>query len=435
MIGPPPYTVRLRYRPKALPEGIRANIDTPIASSAENGLVIEVAGWIAHFDDAAEAPPVSVVVSVGTFGWLETPIGLNRPDVVRAQRDDSGRQPISDKCGFSLLLPVHMIRNAGPYSVCVKRADGRQYEFAEIQFEAPISGSWRLKTSVRPLIINSIGRVGSSLLCRMLSEHVALHVPKSHNQYGEIAVCDYATRLLAVMASNGSYGALNKVEMVPDFHHVEPPHFASRMLRSPTVEEFHHGHVVRSLTEGARDLSSRVLLDYISYVRAFQPSVRYVVEKSWNSYNVNLLRLLFDDVKEIFVVREPNEFIQSQNAFLQKEGASTGYIDEQFAVAPNRLGNLARSWNDRKSAAFLVKYEELVADPEDVLARLCDYLELPRATEFLRKASAMVGDDSTHSQMLRTTREEVRPLFREYIKSLPDIQQMAAEDYLREFGY
>lgn len=436
-LGPPPYRVRLTYRDTQLPPGIRANVDTPVDQTTEHGLVIEVAGWVAYFDEAIGDPPISVAITYGRYGWLDAPIELGRPDVRQGQAKETGREPVSDKCGFTMLLPAHLVRSGGPYVLAVKRANGGiLHEFAEISFESLSPTAWHMPTSVRPLIINSIGRSGSSLLCRMLSENVAIHVPRHLDQYGEVAICGYVARLLSVLSSTGSHALLNAVGWRPDFYTLDPPHFTSRLLRADGPEEFQHGHIVRTLTDGVRHLSARVLLDYISFARSMQPSLRYVLEKSWNSYNVNALGLLFADVKEVFVVREPGAFMESQRAFLRKQGADPAQIELQHAASPNRLGNLARSWSDRRGKAHLVKYEDLMADPRKVLEGLCDYLGLQRAEAFIAAAAKMVTDDSAHSQMLRTNSHQSQEgLFRKYLATLESEGRANAESYLQEFGY
>lgn len=436
-LGPPPYGIRLTYRDSALPPGILANVDAPVDSTTEHGLVAELAGWVAHFDDAAGDPPVSVAVTVGPYGWLEAPLELSRPDVRQAQLAETGRACVSDKCGFSILLPAHLVRAGGPYVLSVRRASGGiLHEFAEITFESLATSAWHMPTSVQPLIVNSIGRTGSSLLCRMLSKHLAMHVPKNRTQYGEVPICGYVSRMLSVVSSSGSYALLNPPNTLPDFYSLEPPHFASRLLRAPGAEEFQHNHIVRTLTDGARHFSARVLLDYVSFVRSMQPTVRFLVEKSWNSYNINALGLLFADVKEVFVVREPVAFLESQRAFLLKEAMSEAEIEARHATAPNRLGNLARSWSDRRGKAHLVKYEDLIATPSKVLEGLCDYLGLFRSTEFIDEATAMVGDNSAHSRMLRTDAHvSADRTFESYLSTFDEMERANARAYLKEFGY
>jgi len=418
-----------------LSAGIRVNVDAPLAGGVESSLVVEIAGWIAHIAGSPSRPPSSVVLSVGEFGWLEAPISLPRPDVVVGLRNSEGAQVSSDRCGFSLLVPVLLIRTGGPYILSIKH-DNHQVPFAEVSFESISTERWQIATEVRPLTINSLGRSGSSLLCRMLAAHPQLHVPKSASQYGEIPICEYVCRLMAVLSSTGSYAQLNKVDEIPDFNFLEPPVFSSKMLRSNDREEFQHVEIVRSLTQHARRLASGVLSDYIAFARRSQPELRYVVEKSWNSYNLNLLGLLFEQPREIFLVREPSEFLRSQREFLRKSQQSEDLVRAHQSAAAHRLGNLARAWHDRKGVAYLLKYEDLIADPMKVFRELQLHLQLESNPSFLTAAAGMVGDESEHSVMLRTSSDKrARSDFEDYLKALTADDRASVDQFRREFGY
>lgn len=436
---PPPFRVKVRYRDDALFEWLQANIDVPIDNHTQVGLVAEIAGWVAYFPDSGEPRPTSVVINVGEFGWLEAPIELARPDVFESKKRETGREILTELCGFSLLLPAHLIRSGGPYTLSVRcRNDAGEvlHEFAEISFVSLAKKSWRIPTKVQPLIVNSVGRSGSSLLCRMLDTHPVIHVPTGSDQFGEISICEYVCRMMSVLSSEGNYSCLNKLGDLPDFHSLSPPNMCSRMLRRGSSEEFQHEAMLQSLTENARTMAHSVLTDFIAYVSSDRPWLRYVAEKSWNSYNLNLLGMLFDRPKEVFIVRQPAEFLRSQQAFLRKEGHTSEHIQRHHRATANRLGNLARSRNDRKESSHVVKFEELLAQPIDVLSSLLDYLELERSEAFLDAASAMIGDDSSHSRMLKTERTNSADAdFGAYLASLDASERTNLDAFLRVFDY
>jgi hypothetical protein len=406
---PPPLRVTVNYKEDGQFNWLKTNIDTPVDQRVLNSLVCEVAGWVAYFPGTDEPCPVGVVIGVGPFGWLETQIELNRPDVEEAQLKETGRQILTSQCGFSLLLPAYLVTSGGPYKVFVRCRDERQeilHEVAEISFSAASSVSWRLATAVQPLVVNSVGRSGSSLLCRILAMHHKIHVPTGGDQFGEISVCEYACRVASTLSSEGSYSALNRMAQLPDFHSVEAPHLCSVMLRNSGSSEYQHGPLQRTLTEGARMLASNILMNYTQFVQSDKPWLRYVAEKSWNSYNLNVLRLFFDAPREVFVVRKPSEFLRSQRAFLQKQGAKPEQIQRQHLATADRLGNLARSRYDRKDSSHVVKFEELISTPREVVASLMDYLGLESPEKYLASVVSIIGDDSSHSKMLRTERSD-----------------------------
>lgn len=436
---PPPYRVQLTFKPDGQFEWLKFNIDTPEDQSTLQGLVCEVAGWVAFFPDSGEPPPVSVVVGVGDFGWLEAPIELNRPDVVVAQKLETGRGVLTANCGFSFLLPAYLVHSGGPYTVsvrCRNETSDVLHEIGEISFRSIAKSHWKMKSSVNPLIVNSVGRSGSSLLCRMLAMHQKIHVPTGSDQFGEVSICEYVCRILSTLSSNGTYPALNRLGELPDFHHVEPPHFCSTMLKPAGTIEYQSSQFLRTLTENARVLATNLLSEYFSFAQSDRPWLRYVAEKSWNSYNLNVLHMLFENPKEVFIVRGPAEFLRSQRAFLEKQGMRPEHIDRQHVATANRLGNLARSYADRTAQCHVIKFEDLVADPKPVIQALMDYLELQTTDGYLDSIAAIIGDDSSHSRMLRTDkRSKAADEFEEYRSRLDASQQKNLATFCAQFGY
>lgn len=337
------------------------------------------------------------------------------------------------------MLPAYLVTSGGPYKVFVRCRDERQeilHEVAEINFSAASSATWRIATTVQPLVVNSVGRSGSSLLCRILAMHHKVHVPTGSDQFGEISVCEYACRVASTLSSEGSYSALNRMGELPDFHSVEAPHLCSVMLRNPGSSEFQHAQLQRTLTEGARMLASNILTNYIQFVQSDKPWVRYVAEKSWNSYNLNVLRLLFDAPREVFIVRKPSEFLRSQRAFLQKQGAKPEQIQRQHLATADRLGNLARSRFDRRGTSHVVKFEELITAPREALASLMEYLGLDCPEKYVESVVRIIGDDSSHSKMLRTERNDnSEDEYMRYCAQLSPSQKENLRMFCDIFGY
>ncbi len=84
----------------------------------------------------------------------------------------------------------------------------------------------------------------------------------------------------------------------------------------------------------------------------------------------------------------------------------------------------------------MVKFEELLAQPTEVLSNLLNYLELERSEAFLTAASAMIGDDSSHSRMLKTERtNSADEDFGAYLASLDASERTNLDAFLRVFDY
>jgi hypothetical protein len=160
------------------------------------------------------------------------------------------------------------------------------------------------------------------------------------------------------------------------------------------------------------------------------------VEKTWNSFNVNHIRLLFGATKEIFVVRDPKAFWASQLAFHKKNLTNAAAVQVHNVSTADRLLRLARAWRDRYMESYLVRYEELIGQPRETLTGVFSYLGRAAEDEFLDAAVAMVGDRSEHAEMLRTARSEQDAAeFDAYLSTLNEDTRRAIVRDAQQWGY
>jgi hypothetical protein len=427
----PPYTVRFKFLKGAVPDGVHLSIETPKLGDIVAGLVIEVAGWVAQDKSSMMPPPLGVAIYANGEEWLTAPIEMLRPDVRDGMRSRLGIELTSVLNGFSLLLPVHLAVSSQPYQLFVLHGPNRNpaYAVAEISFEAVDSfkNRWLLSDPIQPVIVNSLGRSGSSLICRMLAADKRFHVAQSMNQFGELQVLGFITRMMAVLASQGSLAELNRPELRPDFYDVAAPSFCSPLLQQqPSGWD---SDLSFTMTQQVYQFARTVILEHIGQIRQRSPQVEFLVEKTWNSLNVNLVRLLFPSMREVFVVRHPRAFWASQLAFHKKLQASPHVTLVHQESTADRLVGLARAWRDRKDISYLLRYEDLVDRPRESLAGLASYLGLPAGDALIEIAASMVGDDSDHAQMLKTNLQGEEIEFDQYYSALdPHTQQQIAHD-------
>lgn len=433
----PPYTVRFKFLKEAIPQGVHLSIETPKLGDVVPGLVVEVAGWVAQEKDSDRPAPSGVAIYANGEEWLSTPIEMRRPDVREELHSRRGIEISSVLNGFSMLLPVNLALAARPYQLVVFHGEGRNpaYVIGEISFEANdvARNRWQLSDPIQPVIVNSLGRSGSSLVCRMLAADTRFNVAESMNQFGELQVLGYITRMMAVLSSQGSLAELNRPELRPDFYDVGAPSFCSPLVqRDPQDWE---SDLSFTMTQQVWQFARAVVLEHIGQIRRRGPQVRFLVEKTWNSFNINLVRLLFPSTKEVFVVRHPEAFWASQLAFHRKLQASPRVASVHQESTADRLVGLARSWRDRKAVSHLLRYEDLVARPRESLAGLAAYLGLPEGDPLIETAAAMVGDDSDHAQMLKTNWQGEETEFDQYYAGLDAHTQQQLADDSAVWGY
>jgi hypothetical protein len=440
-VQPPPYKVEFEFNKAAIPTGVYVGIETPKFRDQVSSLVIEIAGWIAQSRNCELPPPSSIAIYANGEEWLSAPIELARPDVGPGLKSKYGEDITTNLNGFSFLLPVHLsMVPSATYKLVVVHGPVRDpaYAVAEISFTPidPDGPGWQLSDPIQPVLINSIGRSGSSLLCRMLAANRHCYVSRSMNQFGELQVLDFVSRVIAVLSSQGSSAELNRPESRPDFYSVPAPTFCSPVLRQLNTGEEFETDLSAPLTRQAAQFARGVLLEHVGQIRRRNDDVKFLVEKTWNSFNVNHIRLLFGATKEVFVVRDPKAFWASQLAFHKKSLTNAAAVHVHNEATADRLLRLARAWRDRYMESYLVRYEELISQPRETLKGIFSYLGRAPEEEFLDTAVAMVGDRSEHAEMLRTTRREQDAAeFDAYLSTLNEDTRRAIVRDAQQWGY
>jgi hypothetical protein len=78
-------------------------------------------------------------------------------------------------------------------------------------------------------------------------------------------------------------------------------------------------------------------------------------------------------------------------------GRSEDTDDRQHVKALTGITNsLVRSWRERLERAHLVRYEDLVLEPEETIVRLLEYLELDSSPALRRRIGAAAAKRTAH---------------------------------------
>jgi hypothetical protein len=154
---------------------------------------------------------------------------------------------------------------------------------------------------------------------------------------------------------------------------------------------------------------------------------------------------LYPRAKEIFLVRDFRDVYSSMLAYNRKFGRRAfgpDHIetDEEFArfLRNSTIRNLSRSWPKRKDRAHLIRYEDLITRPHEVLPDVLRYLELDASEQtvsgMLKRASAENPEMKQH-----LTSSNVSNSLGRWKSSLtPELQIVANSafgDVLEQFGY
>jgi hypothetical protein len=154
-----------------------------------------------------------------------------------------------------------------------------------------------------------------------------------------------------------------------------------------------------------------------------------------------LLERLFPEAQYVHLVRDGRDaalsFLEMPEGTFTRTWAhprSTG----QFACLWRKEVSAARALGDRVGEARYreVRYEEFVAEPEETVAAICAYAEIPFATEMLAYAGTVDVSDKPHQLRLRRPPTVGVRSWREEMSAedLAAFEEVAG-DLLEELGY
>jgi hypothetical protein len=342
-------------------------INQPAAGDARVDWTLDVRGWA-----VGRQEPVIAVEGVheGTVLWL-VPLVLDRPRVAarfpQAQNDTVGFYALQSVLG---LPPRHQI----DVRAVLERGD-RASIGSIVAERAPLTTSFMPRR--QPIMITTFGRTGSMLLMRLLSSHPAVLSYKPHRF--EQRIVSYWIDMLLTLASPASFlrGVAPQAGVEDAMWWIgtgAPPPWP---LRDEPVQEWLGGEAVEALAVVAQQRID-ALYEQIAATTGGSDEP-FFAEKS-NLRVSSVVAELYPNGRELFLVRDFRDMVCSVFAFNEKRGV-TGFgranadTDMEYV---QRLGDwaaaLVRAWERRRGRAHLVRYEDLVLDPERALAGVLDHV-------------------------------------------------------------
>jgi Sulfotransferase family len=433
--APPVANFSLRPLRRAQREGVlEATIDTPVEGGTSAAWAVRVSGHV-----LAAGGPVQEVVAVVPGLVLATAVtGLPTPEV--AARHPG--LPWAAACGFTLLVNTLILRQHFEFHLRVTLADGSRVKMVLISGERRL-----LETAytphLQPLLVNSFGRTGTTLLMRMLSAHPAVVVynrPPYEARGGK-----YWTHVLKTLAAPTD--ARKRVGAPTEFH-LEPlaaggnPFYSAAFAAWPEVEAWSGSTYITDLAAFCqRSIDGWYLATAAAQGQALAPLV-YFAEKHFSDAYPQLMRELYPGARELFLVRDFRDMVASMLAYNARKGfgdfgralvesdeAWLNYLYKTFLV-------LRAAWRERGEPGSLVRYEDLVRDPAATLPPLLNLLGLEAAPETVTRLLAAA--DAPELRGHATAGSPSGSIGR-WRHDLPPTLRSAVEEtfgeLLQEFGY
>jgi hypothetical protein len=404
-------------------------LDTPAPGQRIAFFGIDVRGWAIGRGSPAEA------ISMRDAGreLRRVPVSGPRDDVAE-QFPDIAAAPTS---GY--FAPVGGLRLAPEFELelVLRLADGTDTRLAVISGRRATLRTG-FEPSIQPIGLTALGRTGSTAVTRLLSAHPAIAAYRPFEY--EPRVVTYWIDVLQGLAEPAAF----RRQIAPNGPLGENWWIGARepfprRLVDEDVQGWLGGDSIEALAHFCQD---RIDGLYRRVAERFErPGATYFVEKLGPDTGA-LMRELYPGARELFLVRDFRDVVASIFAFNEKRGfqgfsrdrasSDAEYVSDWISES---VGSFLRAWRARSDGAHLIRYEELVRRPREVLAGVLEFLELdaPRDT-----IDAMVASlDEPASDVHRTTAAE--DSIGRWERDLPDDVKEACRQALGhaldQFGY
>jgi hypothetical protein len=347
-------------------------IDMPQAGTREGVHVLHLVGWVVGRDVAA----VSVDLMRNGEVIRTTPVRGARDDVAAA----IGVDPATD-CVFHVLAGLLGLGPNPRLELEVVLADGTRVPVGWISLvRRPFRSGFAPK--LRPLIVNCPGRSGSTFLMKLLAAHPEVVVFRRFPY--ESAPARYWMHMLSVLAEPANLIQSTHTDTFSSDRWSigsNPFHDDRVYEQKPLADWFAGDHVEELAAFCQRSVDEW----YTTLARTqVQPDAVYFAEKHmWPDHLPRLMRELYPEAREVFLVRDFRDMALSILSFDRRRGfpgfrRPEGLTDIEYVhgVLREMTLGLTAAWRERREGAHLLRYEDLVAEPGGSLTALFAYLGL-----------------------------------------------------------
>ena len=396
------------------------SIELPVSNTAEQFPCFEVGGWVLGRDSMA----VEIDLLLNDGSVRRVPVIYPRQDVARAFST-----PEAQNVGFR--APVSVIGMTPEFHMLlvVRLENGERVQIGRIfGRHRPIAS--KFEAAMQPLLVTSLGRMGTTWMMRLLSEHPSIAVLRIH---------PYETRpgklWMQLLARAFWKDEPLWNEPLSRFGELDASGAASdeRWFLSQLIERVATS-CQRSVEECYREIAEA----------RNQPLPAYFAEKHIPDEVPGITWELYSKAREIVVVRDFRDMLCSIRAFNSKRG-SIGFNRDQVASEEEyirRLGREAqrlwRSWSARRQQAHLVRYEELIDRPRETLQGILAYLKLdaaPSAAEELLQRAMVDTTELAGHRTASTAQESIGRWRRDLDPATQLLCREVFGESLEQFGY
>jgi Sulfotransferase family len=408
------------------------HIDIPTAGATSDVYSFDLAGWAL----GKSAPVTSIEVLHEGRSVLEIPVSGDRPDLASTFPGVTGGKA----AGFRGSLGALSVRREFDVLLQAKLESGQRELLGVVRGEREAVRS-DYEPLVQPLMVTTLARTGSTWLNHVLSCHpqIVAFGPFKH----ETRVATYWATVLQELSQPSSYLAqFDPPDLTVRRWWLGDAGVDTRVMREPGIGAWLGMEHVRSL--GAT-CQAQIDAFYTEHGGA-EDRVEYFVEKCppWQ-VPLDLLAELYPKAREIILVRDFRDMFCSIRAYNEKRGMAGfqrggGETDAEYIAS--RMSRFAEAlltrWRSREGSAKLLRYEDLILEPERTLTELTEYLALESGPETIHGALDRAARQKAAADAHRTTPDPSSSIGRWKRDLSPELVEVFADvldPLLDEFGY
>lgn len=417
---------------------VEAHLDVPVTGDENDVYAVNLGGWALGRTSPVRTMEVWAPELASHWKYIDlssvrrVPLTIHRSDVVAYHPIAAGLT-----CGFLAPLGIVGMPHEFEWLLQAVLENERRTPVATVRVKRqPVQSSF--EPTLHPLLLTGLGRSGSTWAMRMLAGHPEIVVQRRFYDTRAIGYWMHMARTLSQPASPEQSMAL----MTSEAASVRPNPFHGPPITDDPATRLWLG---RDYPQQLAAFCQRSLEQlYLHTARAQQQSQpRYFVEKS-DPEVAWLIRDLYPDMREIFLVRDFRDLLTSILAYDAKRGfygfgrrpedSEADYV-RRFHVWTI---DLCSAWRRRADRAHLLRYEDLVLNPVETLQRTLEYLGLEATAWVARRMIEASHSDSAAWTPHRTSPSGPASIGRWRQELEPAVQDLCQElfaDALREFGY
>jgi hypothetical protein len=173
-----------------------------------------------------------------------------------------------------------------------------------------------------------------------------------------------------------------------------------------------------------------------------ETEARYFVEKALPRYTLGLIGELYPEARELLLIRDFRDMVCSIVDYNAKRGLALWGRDKAadetawYRLLRADVDEMLTGWRGR---AHLVRYEDLVLDPEPTLAGVFSHIDVEADMDTVQRVIAAAQATRPRAQSTHRTSSSVEESVGRWRRDLTPEQQAACEevfeDVLLQFGY